>query len=184
MVHGFSIAAFIYTQMLLLLKKQQNGCKDFEQDLGGRLVGVILDSPAYVDNMCHGIADSVTSSAALRSLITHLLLSYLAAFPRSVTFHYRQSHDIYHDNNIPTLILQSDADVISSAAISSQYVDMWNRKGLPAFTHNFVDSEHVTHFRKYPEEYIAVLDSFLDILRLTSVHHESVGKDACIEICH
>lgn len=179
-VHGFSIGAFIYTQMQLMLQQQQ---QQQQQDLGQtlreqmvgqrevsnltpRLAGLVLDSPAYMDHMCHGIAQSLTKNPAARALIKKSLLLYLAAFPKSVTFHYQESHRMFHDNSVPTLILYSATDLISSAVTSESYVEEWRQKGFPVFTRKFDDTSHVGHFRQHPEAYWEAVDAFLDQLDL------------------
>lgn len=178
-MHGFSIGAFIYTQLQLMLQQQQQRQQQLQRDLGQavqeqmnvsdltpRLAGLVLDSPAYMDHMCHGIAHSLTNNPAARVLIKKSLLLYLAAFPKSVTFHYQESHRMFHDNSIPTLILYSATDLISSAVTSESYVAEWRQKGFPAYTCRFDDSTHVGHFRQHPEAYREALDSFLDKLDL------------------
>ncbi|KAK7098220.1 transmembrane protein 53-like [Littorina saxatilis] len=178
-VHGFSIGAFIYTQLQLLLHQQREAPRrhqplrrvlqqddDFEADLGERIAGLVMDSPAYMDHMCHGIANSLTHNPAARKLISRSLLLYLAAFPRSVTHHYQESHRMFHHNTVPTLILYSPADLISSADTSERYVKEWRAKGYPVSTCKFQDSTHVGHYRDNPEKYVAALHSFLDTLEL------------------
>ena len=188
-MHGFSIGAFIYTQLQLLLQEEQKrqqlqqeqqqlqpdlgralqeqmNCQRDVPDLGQRLTGLVLDSPAYMDGMCYGIAHSLTKNPAAAALIKKSLLLYLAAFPKSVTFHYQESHRMFHDNTIPTLILYSPSDLISSAVTSENYVKEWLQKGFPAFTCKFHDSTHVGHFRQHPEAYREAVDVFLDKLEM------------------
>ncbi|XP_076471085.1 transmembrane protein 53-B-like [Babylonia areolata] len=186
-VHGFSIGAFIYTQLQLMLQRQHqretvhpgslgqllqldpppsSSSSSSSYDLSSRIAGLVLDSPAYIDHMCHGIANSMTTNPAARALISNTLLLYLAAFPKSVTFHYQESHRMFHDNSVPTLILYSPIDLISSAIVSERYVEEWREKGFPAFTCKFPNSSHVSHFRNYPDQYLTALSSFLQQLEL------------------
>ncbi|KAL8572780.1 hypothetical protein ACOMHN_030362 [Nucella lapillus] len=184
-VHGFSIGAFIYTQLQLMLQRQQQKRREQQlifpglaqifqndlilpqkYDLSSRISGLVLDSPAYIDHMCRGIANSVTANPFGRAVINNTLLMYLAAFPKSVAFHYHESHRIFHDNMVPTLILHSAGDLISSAEVSERYLEEWRQKSIPAFTCKFPDSSHVSHFRNYPEEYTSALRNFIDYLDL------------------
>ena len=191
--HGFSIGAFIYTQLQLLLqqqqlKQQQELPPELGQmllanletpwDLGPRIAGLVLDSPAYMDHMCNGIANSLTSNPLARSLINNSLLLYLAAFPRSVTFHYQESHRMFHDNSVPTLLLYSSVDLISSASTSENYAREWREKGFPVFTREFPDSNHVNHFRQYPREYEEAVDAFLHQLDLQHTKVAEVVEEA------
>ncbi|KAK7500371.1 hypothetical protein BaRGS_00008278 [Batillaria attramentaria] len=164
-IHGFSIGAFVYTQLLLQL--QQGG--PAHRAVRQRLVGAVMDSPAYMDQMVRGIADSASNVPAVRWLVHFTLQSYLSLFPKSVTFHYRESHRVFHDNCVPTLILYSSADRISSAEVSEDYMREWREKGYRVFCRKWGDSPHVGHFRLHPEQYTEALYSFLDHVIETEV---------------
>ena len=127
---------------------------------------MILDSPAYMDCMCTGIAKSVTEMQLLRSAIINSLQLYLAAFPRSVTHHYQESQRIFHHNQVPTLILYSDIDEISSAQVSERYASEWKTNGYQVMLQKFTNTPHVGHYRQFPMVYKQALYNFINQLAL------------------
>lgn len=198
--HGFSIGAFIYTQLWKLLsegrqqgKVQELGQTEEEEvradggpqaarDLSQRIAGLVLDSPAYLGNTTNGIANSVTSVPVLRSLINSSLQLYLAAFPKSVTFHYLESHRVYHHLHVPALILYSPNDHVSDAAVTESYTREWQAKGLAVTLRRFPGTTHVSHFRQFPQEYAQAVDAFVSQLQLApsspaKVDSKVVGVD-------
>lgn len=163
-VHGFSIGAFVYTQVQLLLELDAHAY----DNIGQRIAGIVMDSPAYIENSCQGIADSATDITILRFLINATLNLYLSAFPRSVMFHLQESERIFYSNSIPILFLYSCADKISSSEITEHYMLEFQHKGVFVQCRKWHDSPHVRHFRDHPEEYTEVLYSFLDHINLAN----------------
>lgn len=164
-IHGFSIGAFIYTQLQLAFEKDPTSFLDVCQ----RMTGVVMDSPAYMDHMCQGIADSASSVSIVRILINSSLRFYLRMFPKSVTFHYCEAERIFYSNTVPTLFLYSSADKISSTAVTERYIEAWRKKNLFVVGQKWHDSPHVGHLRKHPEEYSKALFFFLDRLNLGKI---------------
>ncbi|XP_025086348.1 transmembrane protein 53-like isoform X1 [Pomacea canaliculata] len=164
-IHGFSIGAFIYTQLQLAFEKDPTTFLDVCQ----RMTGVVMDSPAYMDHMCQGIADSASSVSIVRILINSSLRFYLRMFPKSVTFHYCEAERIFYSNTVPTLFLYSSADKISSTAVTERYIEAWRKKNLFVVGQKWHDSPHVGHLRKHPEEYSKALFFFLDRLNLGKI---------------
>jgi hypothetical protein len=66
-----------------------------------------------------------------------------------------------HAPPCPKLFLYSDADVLVKPVNVERFMEMMASAGSPTFCHKWGDSEHVCHYRKYPEEYTRQLVQFV-----------------------
>ena len=65
----------------------------------------------------------------------------------------------------PLLFLYSDGDRMMPAAFVERVIDAQKRLRLrPVFSHNFVTSDHVAHFKDQPEVYCSEIETFLNIV--------------------
>ncbi|KAL5213445.1 hypothetical protein ABZP36_024292 [Zizania latifolia] len=63
----------------------------------------------------------------------------------------------------PQYYLYSTADRVIPADCVERFIDMQKSQGRTGFSHNFVTSPHVDHYRSFPYLYSAKIDEFLKI---------------------
>lgn len=68
---------------------------------------------------------------------------------------------LQHAPPCPKLFLYSDADALIQPAAVEAFMEQLGRAGSETFRHKWGDSEHVSHFRQYPEEYTQQLVQFV-----------------------
>ena len=145
-----------------------------EPGLLGRVLGVVMDSPAPVESMLEGIPRSVSSNNIVRATLRWMLASYFRLFSTSVASHYLQGQRAVEGNGgkLPTLMLYSSADQISPAERLDMVVDRWREEGVLVRVRKWDDSPHVGHFRLHPQQYREELQAFLGGLR----HHTRADR--------
>ena len=74
---------------------------------------------------------------------------------------------MYHENPLalPTLYLYSPNDLVSGLEPIYKAMGIAKAKNIPHFSHVF-DTQHVEHFRHYPEIYGRLLDDFFDFIKI------------------
>jgi hypothetical protein len=70
---------------------------------------------------------------------------------------------LQHAPPCPKLFLYSDADVLVEPVNVERFMEEMTAAGSPTFCHKWGDSEHVCHYRKYPEEYTRQLVQFVQL---------------------
>ncbi|XP_062224145.1 uncharacterized protein LOC133922716 [Phragmites australis] len=69
----------------------------------------------------------------------------------------------------PQFYLYSSADRVVPAECVESFIDLQKSLGQRVFTHNFVSSPHVDHYRSFPHVYSAKIDEFMKICSTATV---------------
>ena len=164
LVHGFSVGAYLYGEMLASIHKQgESGMQ-----VGERIMGQIFDSGVDYYGVPEGFSKAVTKIEPLQKAMTSFLHMYLKVMYNHVTCHYESSSEQIHANHlrVPSLVLYSPADPVASIKTVKLIMKKWEDKGVDVYSKSFPSSPHVSHFHHYPIEYIQQLNMFLEKLNL------------------
>lgn len=121
---------------------------------------------------------ALTKNKALQNALRYSLDSYLRLFYNSATKHYNRSSLEARTNRlkVPSLLVYSRSDPIASPQIIDNEVAKFRENNITVRTAVFPDSDHVSHFHKYPLEYMAALDDFLKVIGFTHESEKEHGK--------
>lgn len=160
LVHGFSVGGYLYSETL---NKVLSGHDQRYYLVGKRIRGHIFDSPVDADGIAHGTSRAVTEVAALQKIIEMSLALQLRYLRRSSLEHYWKMSAIFHGNPLasPSLMLYSKSDQIALVGPIERAMKQWREKGVPVTSHCWADSKHVSHYHKYPDEYLEHVILFL-----------------------
>lgn len=92
----------------------------------------------------------------------------MKTFDKVATRHYVRSSQMFHTNMLraPALFLLSKTDPIGAERSNQRVRENWEGMGIKVDWKVFEKSPHVGHFRKYPKEYVAQINGFLDAVQL------------------
>lgn len=177
LVHGFSVGAYLYGELLHLMYKHQ--ADEGGLNIEDRFRGQIFDSATDYTNIPSGVAKAMSNNAIIQNLLQGSIDTYLKAFPEKVTKHYHQSSHHFKMNamRLPSLFLYSAIDPVGDAATIERVAAEWESRGIEVYKKCWPDTRHVTHFRNYPQEYIQMLDMFLQKIGLDGGEFEGKEKD-------
>ncbi|XP_056389123.1 transmembrane protein 53 [Hyla sarda] len=137
-----------------------------------RVVGTIFDSAPGNRN----VLGSVRALNTVLAPRTNFVLRYLALllfailvfvlrillYPATRFLHKNHYDAMKSDPSLwPHLYLYSHGDKIIAHSDIENMVDIRRRRHLPTHSVDFEKSEHVCHYRRYPERYAAICRSFL-----------------------
>ena len=164
MIHGFSVGGYLCGETYVKI----NGNPDLYGQVGQRIVGQVLDSPADLESIPYGFSKAVSPVPVIQSLMEASLNGYLSTFKNSATRHYRKSSDTLYENKLalPSLVYYSDADPVGLAGPIENLIAGYRKNDIPTFSRKFTGSPHVAHFHHYPVEYINELNAFLKYIGL------------------
>ena len=125
----------------------------------------MADSPVDYENAIRGISESITGSKILQNIIQTSVESYFDMFQNTVKSYMLDSNDMCTENpfRIPTLYIFSYKDSIASPETSLKIIAHQKKYNVPSFTHEF-DTPHVQHYRHYPDQYLKLLDDFINFI--------------------
>lgn len=104
--------------------------------------------------------DNVLIEKSLAMMIwSYLMITYPIALK-----HYRAAARAFFTTPIrcPVLIFASEADTYSNMEIVSRVTDAWRKMDIKVDHKIFKDTQHLEHFRKYPQEFEKSLIGFLE----------------------
>lgn len=165
-IHGFSVGAYEFGEVLLILSKalkENNPNVSAYHRLVDTIRGMIFDSAVDVSGAPLGVSRSVGGETFLADFIQLIMRFYMwLAYPIA-TKHYQASSAMFHSMFLrcPALLLFSKQDVISDAQINLSLAAEWSSLGINVTVKDFNHSRHVTHYRKYPDEYEKQIDDFI-----------------------
>ncbi|XP_066275434.1 transmembrane protein 53-like [Branchiostoma lanceolatum] len=176
LVHAFCIGGYLYSETLL----KSLGTSSGEGDMKDRIVGQIFDSIADLNEIPDGLSTVLFKSPLLRAILRTMIKTYRAAFYKPVTSNYIRAYELFHHNPVPSpvLFLYSKLDEFGSAAVSGEIAKKMIKKGgRSVYFKCWDDSPHVQHLRKYPIEYVEIIDSFLSQLPPFAGKGDSAVRD-------
>ena len=166
LAHCFSVGAYMYSEALVKI----NDNEQLNNNLGKRIHAQIYDSPVDLDVIPTGMANATTENPILNSLIKSTTGSYLFLSSPWVTKHYLKASRAFKSNQLkaPSLFLYSQADPVCFPDLLEKIMNDFRNSDIDVWGQCWDDSKHVSHFHKYPEEYINLLEMISKQTKLTS----------------
>jgi pimeloyl-ACP methyl ester carboxylesterase len=125
-----------------------------------RVIGQVWDSAPDDTSVIKGVLmGTFPKNSFLRSISTGFLWSYLK-LQRVSMKNLVAGIEAFKANRLtsPALFIGSEFDTIVTPEISLGYAQTWRRKGTDVTCKLFNESEHVSHYQVYPEEYLQTLE--------------------------
>ena len=161
MFQAFSIGAYQMGEVFVHLKRRKN--QSVLNRTKQSLKGIVYDSAVDVNEAPIGISKASTNYYFLQKLISiglyiHLRLSYQFA-----TKHYIRSSNSIQNNFLrcPVLVLFSRNDEVANHVNTLKVIEKVESSGILVFQKCWENSQHVSHYYKYPKEYQALIEEFL-----------------------
>ena len=180
LIHGFSVGGYLYGEALHKI------CADPEKYSGlcERIRGQVFDSPVDFAGIPFGVSRAVSKNVVIQNVVEQSLATYLKVFYDQTTAHYLRSSAAFHANElaIPSLLFSSHIDPVSPVSRVEYVAGKWRNKDIPVVMKVFDKSPHVTHFQRYPTEYVQILNRFLSSIGLdyTESEDEQVIKKSAV----
>ncbi|XP_053549923.1 transmembrane protein 53-A [Bombina bombina] len=164
--HVFSNGGFmLYRYIVELLHTHSRLCKL-------HVVGAVFDSAPGNRNICGSLrALDVILKSSINSVLRYLALAAFAIlvvilrillYPLTKLFHENHYDAMLKDPSCwPHFYLYSRSDSIISFHDVEEMITTRKQRGLPTESLDFAKSEHVCHYRIYPQRYTEVCISFL-----------------------
>ena len=170
LVHGFSVGGYLWGETLVKILSD----KSLVENLRSRIHGQIMDSPVSFHGIPYGVSRAITDISILQNILEGTISSYLSLTKNQTMKYYIRSQDTFEDNpmEIPSLFLYSTADVIGRSGPIEECMEKMKAKGIIVHSKCWPDSKHVSHFQRYPVEYIDVLTYFLQQIKFLEVPAE------------
>ena len=163
LLHCFSVGAYMFGEMLMEMKKEQN--QDEQKRLENRIKGVVFDSIVAFEfeGISDGVSRSITPNPILMNLLkllikTHMIVNYGVA-----TKHYRAASESVWNNylRVPALYLVSENDKIGTPHKNKEISEVWKKLGIDVTFKLWEKSDHVKHYINHQQEYEQLIDHFL-----------------------
>lgn len=163
-VHAFSVGGYMMGEMFV--KMRDNDLK--YKDIVPRIQGIILDSAVDFEGIPTGFPRAITKNPLTLRVLEWYVATHLAVMYNVATKHYLRSSKNFHNTPLrcPALFFTSEADRVGSPSQNQMVVENWAVRGVDVKVKCFKDSKHVSHMYKYPEEYTAEIEKFLDKINL------------------
>lgn len=160
-LHGFSVGGYQFGEFLVQLDNHE---EQIGEQVRNSIKGIVFDSLVPFEGTCIGVSRSITSNPILAKIIERLLNLYLLVCRSIATKHYLKASEKVWGGPLrcPTLFIVSEDDPISDINIIKRLNDVWKNFGVDTRMEIFKSSPHVQHFIKHEQQYVKVVDEFLE----------------------
>jgi hypothetical protein len=157
--HCFSMGGYLYGQAL----RSMHDSPDKYGVIKPHIKAQIFDSPPDYNAISDGVAKSIGYGGVAEKITAAVMKGYLHMTKDSAGVEHRASSHMFHNNPVqaPALWYYSRADPVARWDDCETVINKWRAKGTSVDTCTWIDSPHIQHGRKYPEEYFGKLKSFL-----------------------
>ncbi|XP_049430061.1 transmembrane protein 53 isoform X1 [Epinephelus fuscoguttatus] len=163
LVHAFSIGGYTFAQLLVHVSQDTQKYQALTQ----RIKGQVFDSLVVgsVEQMSTGLAK--TLSPRWETVIKHVSLLYFSMFRRQTVDYFNTSIDVFWNSPVtaPGLFFFCENDPLSNPRVMEELIDYWLKRGVDVTAKKWEDSTHAGHLKRHPEEYLTILNTFLQSLR-------------------
>lgn len=165
MIHGFSVAGFMWSQVLLELDRRES---EVRKNLLNSIRGCIFDSLITAENVSVGVANGVTRNKILAKVYESLMKVYLVVGYRIATRHYIAGTERIWSglSGCRALFFMSRDDVIADQKVAMKLSEAWRSKGIDSRDIVVDGAPHVQIFKTYPERYVKEVENFLKLIKL------------------
>ncbi|KAG5882633.1 hypothetical protein JTB14_001823 [Gonioctena quinquepunctata] len=164
-LHGFSVGAYLWGEVMVNIAAE----RDRYGHVVDRIVGQIWDSAADITEISVGLPASVfPKNTVMQNALKQYVLYHMRAFDKVATVHYVRSSQMFHTNLVhaPAQYFLSKSDPIGAEESNMRVRECWENMGIQVSWKCWDNSPHVGHYRLHPKEYVEVLNSFLETLKL------------------
>ncbi|XP_041853789.1 uncharacterized protein si:dkey-5i3.5 [Melanotaenia boesemani] len=165
LVHAFSIGGYTFAQLLVHMSQD----KEKYQAVTNRIKGQVFDSLVIgsLEQMAIGLGKTVFPR--WETLVKQVSLLYFSIFKRQTVDYFKTGIDVFWNTPVrsPVLFFFCENDVMSDARTVEELMVYWQKRGMDITAKKWEDSTHACHLRRYPQEYLATLDTFLHSLHIT-----------------
>jgi hypothetical protein len=172
-LHCFSVGAYQFGEMMSQLndpefmktiRKESKDGRDPKVAIEKAIKGIIMDSAVNLDGVASGVSRAMTANPILCKSLEVAIKGHMKVSHPVATKYYERASDFAHGNYLteaPGLLISSHKDRIGAPWMSHKLMQHWRHQGIPVTMKTFVDSGHVQHLSKYPQEYMSEVDTFL-----------------------
>jgi len=175
-LHGFSVGGYVWGEVMVKMNQERERYKHIVD----RIIGQTWDSAADVTELQVGLPLAVfPRNPILRMALGKYIAYHLKAFDEEATSHYIRSSQMFHTTLVhrPALLLLSKTDPVGSLSSNLRLKDTWESMGMKVNWKCWDDSKHVSHYLKYKDEYIEILEKFLDSLDKERKQEHTVERE-------
>lgn len=164
LVHAFSIGGYTFTQLMVHVSKDQHKYQGLTQRIRGHIYdSLVLGS---LERMAVGLSKSMFPR--WESTVKSLSLIYFWAFKRQTVDFFNAGIEVFwnHPVTAPALFYYCENDTLCDPEVMEELVEFWRSRGMEVTQKRWADSTHAGHLKRHPEEYLAILDSYLHSLNM------------------
>lgn len=133
-----------------------------------RIIGQVWDSVTHPSYAIVAIPLAYFPNSKFMQSLTRGLFWFYSKLFKSLWNLISDGIDNFCDDlaRAPALIFSSKVDNIGTCQFAEEVVRRWRANGVDVTYKCFPDSEHVKHFKKYPEEYLCLLHNHWKLVKL------------------
>lgn len=163
LLHCFSVGAYMFAEVLLEMKKEQN--QNEQKRLENRIKGIVFDSVVDFEfqGISEGVSRSITPNPILKNLLKFLIKTHMIVNYGIATRYYQVAHDTVWNNylRVPALYFVAKNDIIGTPKQNEEISEIWKKYGIDVTFKLWEKSEHVKHYINHQQEYEQLIDGFL-----------------------
>ncbi|XP_067110628.1 transmembrane protein 53-like isoform X2 [Osmerus mordax] len=164
LVHASSIGGFTFTQLLMHMAQGPGELSH----LARRVRGQVYDSMVVgsLEQMATGLGK--TLFPRMEVLVRRLALGYFWLFKTHTADTYLNCIQVFYNSPVtsPALFFFCENDCLCNPVAMEAVIDHWRKRGVVVETRKWKESIHAGHLRCHPQEYLSMLETFVNSLSL------------------
>ncbi|XP_062404322.1 transmembrane protein 53-B [Sardina pilchardus] len=164
LVHAFSIGGYTFGQLMVHIARDRQRY----QGLSQRICGHIYDSLVMgsLERMATGLGKNVFPR--FEGLVKRLSMLYFRTFKQQTVDYFTHAIDVFWNSPVtaPALFFYCENDSLCDAEGMEEMIAYWQSRGVTVEKRKWEESIHAAHLRAHPQEYLSILDSFLQSLNV------------------
>ncbi|KAM4618864.1 transmembrane protein 53 isoform 1-T2 [Polymixia lowei] len=164
LVHAFSVGGYTFAQMLVHMSQDT----EKYQGLTQRIRGHIYDSLVMgsLERMAIGLGKTIFPG--WEKMVKHASLFYFDTFKRQTVDYFNMGIDAFRNTPItaPALFFFCENDAMCDPRAVEEMIELWQKRGMDVTAKKWEDSTHAGHMKRYPQEYLTTVDTFLHSLSI------------------
>ncbi|XP_041965307.1 transmembrane protein 53-B [Alosa sapidissima] len=164
LVHAFSIGGYTFGQLMVHIARDRQRY----QGLSQRICGHIYDSLVMgsLERMATGLGKNVFPR--FESLVKRLSMLYFRTFKQQTVEYFNTAISVFWNSPVtaPALFFFCENDTLCDPESMEEMIAYWQSRGITVEKRRWKESIHAAHLRAHPQEYLSILDSFLQSLNM------------------
>ncbi|XP_070763813.1 transmembrane protein 53-A [Enoplosus armatus] len=165
LVHAFSIGGYTFCQLLVHISQDTQKYQALTQ----RIKGQVYDSLVVgsLETMAVGLGKTVFPRC--EKMVKQVSLLYFGMFRRQTVDYFNISIDAFWNTPVttPALFFFCENDPLSDPRAMEELIDHLRKRGMDITAKKWEDSTHAGHLKRHQQEYLSILDRFLQSLHIT-----------------